>query len=167
MAMPSPLSCPVLRRMEARERWPKITAGIPANTLNRIESTPKTMLTAALGSVSGRFPAFCVCSCTGVNVSPHFGQNCEGAASFAPPFEHTTSPLDPENSGENRHLSRFVAEKQTHRDDSRGTAISCDTAVQTNSWLSSNTSASQNNTFLPALMHLPSARKRPRATGLK
>src|SRR5262249_37764250 len=129
--MPSPLSCPMLRRIEARERWPKITAGISAKTLHKIQSTPQNKLTAAFGSVSGRFPSFCVSACTGVNVSPQLGQNCEGAASFAPHLEQTMSPLDPENSGENRHLSRFVNEKQTHHDGWRGTAISCDTAVQT------------------------------------
>src|SRR5262245_46241558 len=108
MAMPSPLSCPMLRRIEALERWPKLTAGIPASTLSRIERTPKTMPHAAVGSVSARFPALCLSSCACVNVSPQLGQNCEGAASFAPHLEQTMSPLDPENSGENRHLSRFV-----------------------------------------------------------
>lgn len=43
----------------------------------------------------------------------------------------------------------------------QGITISCDVAVQITVSFSSKTTASLNTMFLPALMHLPSARKRP------
>jgi hypothetical protein len=49
----------------------------------------------------------------------------------------------------------------------REIARSCEVAVQTRTCFSSKTTASQNRTFLPALRHRPSARKRPCVTGFK
>src|SRR5215831_11579034 len=110
--MPSPLSAPLLRRMEARDTCPRITAGIPVKTLNTIERMPKTMLITALGSVSG---AFWTCETGGMSApgagadsgaatasgAPHCGQNGEDVLRETPHLVQTTSPHKfPARSGE-------------------------------------------------------------------
>jgi hypothetical protein len=54
LAIPSPVSRPLLLRIFARDTCPRITAGIPAKMKKiKIDRMPSTMLATALPSVAG------------------------------------------------------------------------------------------------------------------
>src|SRR5262249_13912364 len=96
--MPSPLRRPPLLRIEARDTWPRMTAGIPANTLNGKARNPSTMLITALRSVSALLrdgaaaaapvpAAVCFGSPEVDRAAPHFGQKEAGSLMAAPQVE--------------------------------------------------------------------------------
>src|SRR6185369_6847135 len=86
-AMPSPFSLPALLRIELRDTWPRMIAGMPAS-IQRIvtERMPRIRLPTAFASVSGG-AVTAVAVAAGFSFWPHLLQNALPSGLFAPQFE--------------------------------------------------------------------------------